>query len=60
MIGDRWRDIEAGQRAGCRTIWIDRGYHERGPSQPPDARVGSLSEGVAWILQQIDSEENGT
>src|SRR5665648_280251 len=26
MIGDRWRDIAAGQNAGCKTIWIDRGY----------------------------------
>ena len=23
MIGDRWRDIEAGQAAGCLTILID-------------------------------------
>ena len=60
MIGDRWRDIDAGKGAGCRTIWIDRGYRERGPSHAPDARVGSLSEAVTWILQQIDSEENGT
>ena len=60
MIGDRWRDIDAGKRAGCRTVWIDRGYRERSPSQLPDARVGSLSEAVTWILQQIDSEENGT
>lgn len=60
MIGDRWRDIDAGNGAGCRTIWIDRGYHERGPSHAPDIRVDSLSEAVTWILQQIDSEENGT
>jgi D-glycero-D-manno-heptose 1,7-bisphosphate phosphatase len=26
MVGDRWRDVEAGQRAGCRTVFIDRGY----------------------------------
>ena len=23
MVGDRWRDAEAGQRAGCKTIFID-------------------------------------
>ena len=28
MIGDRWRDIEAGRRAGCRTILIGNGYGE--------------------------------
>ena len=31
MIGDRWRDIEAGERAGCRTIFIDYGYDEKQP-----------------------------
>jgi len=60
MIGDRWRDIDAGKSAGCQTVWIDRGYHERGPSIAPDARVGSLSEAVMWILQKIDAEEDGT
>ena len=60
MIGDRWRDMDAGKRAGCRTVWIDRGYHERGPSLAPDARVGSLDEAVSWILRQIDSENHGT
>lgn len=59
LVGDRWRDVEAGQAAGCRTIWIDRGYRERGPSRAPDARVGSLGEAVEWIVRQIDSEENG-
>jgi len=50
LIGDRWRDIDAGAGAGCKTIWIDRGYAERPPSSAPDARVHSLSEAVDWIL----------
>src|SRR6202022_3622745 len=29
MVGDRWRDVEAGKRAGCRTFFVDRSYHER-------------------------------
>jgi len=29
MIGDRWRDIDCGQAAGCRTIFIDQGYDEK-------------------------------
>ena len=29
MIGDRWRDVGAGNRAGCRTIFIDRNYSEK-------------------------------
>ena len=50
LIGDRWRDIDAGANAGCKTIWIDRGYRERASSAPPDARVESLPEAVDWIL----------
>jgi D-glycero-D-manno-heptose 1,7-bisphosphate phosphatase len=49
MVGDRWRDIEAGQHAGCRTIFIDLGYAERRPDRP-DATVASLPEAVDWIL----------
>jgi D-glycero-D-manno-heptose 1,7-bisphosphate phosphatase len=51
MIGDRWRDIEAGQRAGCKTIFIDYHYSEQNRSQP-DVTVSSLVEAVDWILQQ--------
>lgn len=49
MIGDRWRDIEAGRRAGCRTVFLDRDYRETVPVDP-DARVRDLGEAVAWIL----------
>jgi len=28
MIGDRWRDVDCGRNAGCRTVFIDCGYHE--------------------------------
>jgi D-glycero-D-manno-heptose 1,7-bisphosphate phosphatase len=51
LIGDRWRDIDAGVNAGCKTILIDRGYAERSPASTPDARVGSLPEAVDWILK---------
>ncbi|MGJ5820953.1 D-glycero-alpha-D-manno-heptose-1,7-bisphosphate 7-phosphatase [Paludibaculum fermentans] len=54
MIGDRWRDVDAGAAAGCRTVWIDAGYQERGPGQPPDARVASLPEAVRWIENAED------
>jgi D-glycero-D-manno-heptose 1,7-bisphosphate phosphatase len=52
LIGDRWRDADAGRAAGCRTVFLDFGYRERGPSVPPDARAGSLSEAVDWIVAQ--------
>ena len=50
MIGDRWRDMDAGAAAGCRTVWIDRGYREPPPARPPDARVTALAAAVEWIL----------
>lgn len=52
MVGDRWRDIEAGRRAGCTTIFIDYGYDEKQPDGP-DACVRSLSEAVDWILSRM-------
>lgn len=52
MIGDRWRDIDAGAAAGCRTIWIDRGYDERAPAHMPDARVATLASAADWIVRQ--------
>ena len=52
MVGDRWRDIEAGQNAGCRTILIEYDYNEKGPSRPPDVKVYSLGEAAEWILQE--------
>jgi len=48
MVGDRWRDVEAGHRAGCRTVYIDRRYSERSP-QDPDVVTTSLAEAVSWI-----------
>jgi D-glycero-D-manno-heptose 1,7-bisphosphate phosphatase len=51
MIGDRWRDVEAGHSAGCRTILIGDGYGERF-ARAPDAAFGSLSEAADWILKQ--------
>jgi len=55
MVGDRWRDVEAGANAGCKTVWIDQNYAEQLPKQPPTARVASLAQAVDWILQ--DSTE---
>ncbi len=52
MVGDRWRDIEAGKNAGCKTILIDRGYRER-KSQDADAVVASLWEASRWVFQDI-------
>jgi D-glycero-D-manno-heptose 1,7-bisphosphate phosphatase len=41
IIGDRWRDIDAGQAAGCFSVFIDCGYIEE-LRQPPDATVPDI------------------
>jgi len=43
VIGDRWKDIEAGKKANCKTIFIDKKYNEKLRSKP-DYFVSSLSE----------------
>ena len=55
MVGDRWRDVEAGRRAGCTTIFVDCGYQERRPEYP-DVIVRSLPEAVDWILSRSTTE----
>ena len=50
-IGDRWRDVEAGKRAGVLAIFVDRGYGERRPADA-DAIVGSLPAAVEVIESQ--------
>ena len=49
MVGDRWRDIDCGHAAGCRTIFIDRGYEEA-LQQQPDFKVADLPSAAKLIL----------
>jgi D-glycero-D-manno-heptose 1,7-bisphosphate phosphatase len=50
-VGDRWRDVEAGKRAGVTAIFVDRGYGERRPTDA-DATVTSLPAAVEVIESQ--------
>jgi D-glycero-D-manno-heptose 1,7-bisphosphate phosphatase len=50
VIGDRWRDMEAGRRAGCRTFFVDYGYDEQQP-EDYDFRVNSLLDAAKIILE---------
>lgn len=51
MVGDRWSDVEAGRRAGCRTVFLDQGYRERRPDPPADFTAASLAGAADWILR---------
>jgi D-glycero-D-manno-heptose 1,7-bisphosphate phosphatase len=51
MVGDRWSDIEAGNSAGCQTVFIDYGYAENQPLNP-SIRVQSFPEAAIIILEK--------
>ncbi len=52
MVGDRWRDIEAGASAGCKTFFINYRYAEQKP-ETPDFIVSSLLEAQQIILGEF-------
>ena len=56
MVGDRWRDIEAGRRAGCQTILVGD-HHEEGKRIFPAYQVESLRTAAGIILNQRCEEE---
>ncbi len=54
MIGDILNDIEAGHRAGCKTILIDNGNETEwilSPQRLPDYKAADLIEAANQILQ---------
>ena len=52
MVGDRWRDIDAGSAAGCTTYFIDYGYQEE-QSKNANYTVACLEEAVENILRGL-------
>ena len=55
MVGDRWKDIQAGQELGCSCFFIDYQYSERRPL-PPFSTVTSLLE-AAIRIKEITHEK---
>jgi D-glycero-D-manno-heptose 1,7-bisphosphate phosphatase len=56
VVGDRWHDLEAGQRVGARTLLVRTGYGKTEEAAPkahvqPSAIVDNLMEAVSWILR---------
>jgi len=50
MVGDRWRDVEAGNRAGCTTVFVDYGYSEASGSGAATHSCTSPADALNWIL----------
>jgi phosphoglycolate phosphatase-like HAD superfamily hydrolase len=57
VVGDRWRDIDAGRAAGCYTILIERPYSQ---CTNADARVATLAAAVDHILAAVRPPEART
>lgn len=55
LVGDRWRDIDCGHAAGCKTIFVDHGYAET-LRHAPDHRVASLREAAELIVSLVLSD----
>lgn len=58
IIGDRWSDIEAGARAGCRPLLVLSGGTKSGWEEwqyQPEAVFENLLEAAKWILENESS-----
>lgn len=59
MVGDILDDVEAGRRAGCRTILIDNGHEtvwKPGPYRTPDFTAGGLEDAAQIIGSQTGKQ----
>ena len=50
VIGDRKTDIDAGLKAGCKTIFVNNNYYEKRPTKQ-EKTVKSLHAAVKYILK---------
>jgi len=50
MVGDRWRDIEAGRNAGCTTILVNAFPEPK--RVEPDIELADLLAASGWILSR--------
>jgi D-glycero-D-manno-heptose 1,7-bisphosphate phosphatase len=60
MVGDRPSDVAAGQRAGCRAVWLHTGRHHDAAIEtakpfavaPADRTCSNLLEAARWIAAE--------
>jgi len=58
MIGDDAKDVEAGNAAGCRTVWLTTDPSQAENMQQhqlPDHIAGSLYKAVEWVVGDAES-----
>ena len=54
ILGDRWKDVEAGRRAGISTVLLDGCYFERRECFP-SFRCSDFEDGVTWAIENRES-----
>ncbi len=64
VVGDKWSDVELGQRAGARSILVTTGHVPGDPENirpervnDPDFTAQSLADAVEWILKQCADDK---
>ncbi len=58
VIGDRASDIQAAQRAGCRSIFIDRGYSSEPKPEGFNFKAVDAVDAVAWCVAQGGAQQD--
>ena len=60
VVGDKWSDVELGQRAGAHSVLVETGFapDDPGNKRPhniadPEFTAHSLSEAADWIIQRV-------
>ena len=53
MIGDKLSDVEAGRRAGCRTVLLGPGTTDEGSARGPDFDASGWSDAIQPILESV-------
>jgi len=54
MVGNSWRDVEAGQNAGCWSVLIDQEYDASDGGSGADIAFASLIGFTRWIVDTSD------
>ena len=55
MIGDRWRDIQAGEKVGCKTIYLDYNYKDIKPKNPDFVTDKLLN--AAYLIEKLQNKK---
>lgn len=63
IIGDKWIDVELGQRAGARSILVQSGFAPDDPGnvrpkglRAPDFIAATITDAVEWIIQRTSKD----